>query len=299
VVEPQLQPATIGDLIADAERVGVHAKPRMITDWTVKGLLGPPTRRSSGRGRGSKPGLYSGWQRQLWRTLIWQRFGPDPEDLPDLARFPIGIWVVWGTAAVMTEQVERALGTWLSGHPRGSQALARQDVAAAIESIAHPDATRLARANLARLATTVLLAGRVDHPDTLNEALLDVCDPHREGRLLGPPHSRYKPAEVVQRLINRDNAVKAIKVEAAKVKVTKVKSTKVVEMLDEVREPAQARLRAWVERAGPVKVSPTDQDEYANTLQEIANGDSQYVQLPFFLLHLIGERFFRSPGNAS
>jgi len=152
------EPGTIDDLLADATASGYTVTTRLIRDWTERGLLDYPQKRSAGKGHGSAPALYPASQRNLLLTLLQKR--PD-NNISGLAKIPVGIWMYWGDDYVPLRQARRALMTWI-GDPRTSRQRAREVARAILGQIDSPEATPRARRELLDVLTQANYTGRLD-----------------------------------------------------------------------------------------------------------------------------------------
>lgn len=171
-------PGTIGDLIADADAAGHEVTPRLIRDWTSKGLLDNPVRRSRGRGHGSKPALYRASQRMLLLTLLHHR--TEGRSLRVLAKVPVALWLYFPTADVRSAQAAKAFQTWL-GDPRSSKEDARRNALETTAQLASRAATRAAKRRLTNLLAEIAYTGELTDTNDLRVAIHDVFEPEFTG----------------------------------------------------------------------------------------------------------------------
>jgi hypothetical protein len=166
---------TIDDLVADADRAQNPVTPRLVTDWTSKGLLDRPARRAKGRGQGSAKGLYSANQRELFLILLDKRRGGAMR-VATLARIPIFIWLRWGDDWVPTRQALLAHRTWL-GVGASSKEQGRLSAAEILGQLDHPLAQDADRRALKDELADIAYKGRVDDPLRLEAAVRSVFEP--------------------------------------------------------------------------------------------------------------------------
>jgi len=207
-------PGTIDDLVADAGRLQITVTPRLVTDWTSKGLLDRPARRAKGRGLGSAKGLYPATQRELFLTLLDKR-RQGAVRIPTLARIPIFIWLVWGDDWVPTRQALLAHRTWL-GVIGTSQEQARTSATEILGLLDHPLAQVADRQALKDELADIAYKGRLDHPDRLEAAVRRVFEPPSVFRrpivrAVGHPAAPLTSDTVVGLVAARANAAVAIK----------------------------------------------------------------------------------------
>jgi hypothetical protein len=200
---------TSEDLLADAKDNGFQASPRMITDWITKGLLAQPRRRPAGRGKGSAPAIFSGYQRQLFLEELAARQRGD--GIARVAFTPIMYWVLFGDDYIPMQQAERALQTWHRAWGQATKNVAEQKAAESVRELAHPDASPHDRTTLQKLVARSMYTGRVDDSNELEQAITAVTDPHREGRLIGPPGLGYRSSDLIGFDICRDIGAFAIR----------------------------------------------------------------------------------------
>jgi hypothetical protein len=164
---------TIDQLVADAAEHGYpNVGVRLVRDWSERGLLDYPRRRSAGKGHGSLPALYSAHQRNLFLSLLERRA---TNSIRSLARIPVGIWTYWGDTFVPTSQARRAFDTWL-GDPRSSRKQARHTAHEVLHQLDQPQATPAARRELLRVVTEAAYTARIDD-DELARAIHGVFEP--------------------------------------------------------------------------------------------------------------------------
>jgi HEAT repeat protein len=168
-------PGTIDDLVTDAERLQFTATPRLVIDWTSKGLLDRPARKAKGRGLGSEKALYPAAQRELFLTLLDKR-RQGAVRIPTLARIPIFIWLIWGDDWVPTRQALLAHSTWL-GVVGTSQEQARRSASEMLGLLDHPLAQDADRRALRNELADIAYKGRLDDASRLEAAVRQVFEP--------------------------------------------------------------------------------------------------------------------------
>lgn len=99
---------TKAELIRLANEVRLGATERLLTDWIELGLIGAPSRRALGRGKGSSGGTWSQNQKDLFLT-VWAKRADAP--IRDLCNIPVYLWVWWGEEHVALRQVKRSMAT--------------------------------------------------------------------------------------------------------------------------------------------------------------------------------------------
>ncbi len=150
---------TLAELLEDAAAVGWRTNERMLRDWTAKGLLAAPERRSLGRGHGQAPGLYSSKQRAMFRWLAEHRAqGPRNERL---AAAVIYTWLYHEDDWVSNEQALPALRT-VVGNPKKSDRLARRAAESLVSSIDLRAAPAVLCKSLSDELRNQLQRGRID-----------------------------------------------------------------------------------------------------------------------------------------
>jgi hypothetical protein len=205
---------TIDDLVADAERAGFAVTPRLVTDWTSRGLLDRPTRRPKGRGHGSAKGLYPAHQRELFLTLLDKR-SQGASRAATLARIPIFAWLGWGDEWIPTRQALLAHKTWL-GIGGTSKEQARTSALEMLGILDHPLAQDADRRALKDELTDIAYKGRIDDPCGLETAVRRVFEPPNVFRLplrraIGHPAAPVTADAVVGLVAARATAAVAIK----------------------------------------------------------------------------------------
>ncbi|MGN9906501.1 hypothetical protein ACTMTJ_03010 [Phytohabitans sp. LJ34] len=187
---PITEPGSIDDLVADAASAGYVVTKRMVRDWSEVGLLAYPTKRSAGKGHGSRPALYPANQRELFLTLLAKRAEASRTGgVRSLARVPVWLWLYWGDEYVALPQARRAFMTWL-GDPRATKERARATAREMLRQLDHPNATRQARRELLAVLTDIGYTGRLDE-ERLERAVRDVFEPGHQGirRAVGHPEA--------------------------------------------------------------------------------------------------------------
>jgi DNA-binding transcriptional MerR regulator len=186
---------TIAQLVAAARVEGYQITVRTIRDWSARGLLDRPTRRSLGRGKGSATGLYSHNQQQLLFALLHHRPG---NDVSSLARIPVALWLYFGDEYVTLAHARRAFRTWLHD-PRSSQKNARFSARRLVEQLDNPAATPAARRHLRDVVEQIAYTGR-DNKTQLTDAVRAVFEPNggRVIRALGHPAAPVTTEAVVE-----------------------------------------------------------------------------------------------------
>ncbi|WP_163511265.1 hypothetical protein [Fodinicola acaciae] len=208
-MEEITQPGTIDDLVADAAAAGYSVRSRSIRDWSERGLLDYPAKRSAGQGRGSRPALYPARQRMLLLTLLHHR--RTGQRIRSLARIPVGLWLYWGEEYVPLSQARRAFMTWL-GDSKVNLDIATTIGKQLINQMSHPDATRQARDHLLEVLTNVGYTGRLpDVPDPyqhIDDALRAVFEPELRQlrRAIGHPDAPFTTDAIVGIVRARTNA---------------------------------------------------------------------------------------------
>lgn len=206
-METIAEPGTIDDLVADAARAGHDVTARLVRDWTERGLLDSPRKRSAGKGRGSVPALYPANQRMLLLTLLHHRPG---NHIDSLARIPVCIWMYWGDHYVPLRQARRALMTWL-GDPRVSKQRAREAARAVLGQIDNPRATAHARRELVDAIAWANWTGKADFV-RLEQAIKAVFDPRSTSipRVIGHPEAPVMIASMIRLMKARLLAVREL-----------------------------------------------------------------------------------------
>jgi hypothetical protein len=172
-MEAITEPGTIDDLVADARAAGYSATSRLVRDWTEAGLLDYPQKRPAGRGRGSRPAIYTAEQRMLFLTLLHHRQAGN--HIQSLARIPVGIWMYWGDQHVPLRLARRAFLTWI-GDPRVSLQRAKETARQILGQLDNPRASSKARQRLTRVLTDVNYTGTADFAE-LEDSIRDVFEP--------------------------------------------------------------------------------------------------------------------------
>jgi hypothetical protein len=173
-----VEPGTIDDLVDDSHALSLPATPRMIRDWSERGLLGYPSQegRGKGRGQGSRKATYGANQRLLFRNLLQLR--ASGYSVRELALVPIYLWLYWGDSYVDLAQLRRALRTWApSPIMRRWQAEASAD--RIVRQFADPAATAEDRAALRDVIIQSCLSP-TPNVESVWDALNWVFDPHGE-----------------------------------------------------------------------------------------------------------------------
>jgi len=179
------RPATKADLVADAAALSAAITDHLVNDWIDVGLLDAPTRAGAGRGKGSKPALFSVNQRRLFAELIRRR--AETHKIAQLARIPMHWWVCQEDGFIPTRQARKAFQTW--GQDIRKVSLKNADVAARawVKQVAADHAPDKEVNELTTLMAQVANQGRLDDMGEL-EGLLDiVIDPEGSGKRLGSP----------------------------------------------------------------------------------------------------------------
>ncbi|MFF8320578.1 hypothetical protein ACF06V_25815 [Streptomyces bobili] len=145
-------------MIEDAHTAGFNIQKRTIHSWIAHGLLDKPSRR--GAGRGSRPGLHSASQRELFLLLLSKR--EKTTKLSDLALIPLAIWLWSGDDWVPSRQAVKAFMTWFRNGGEQRKDLCRDSALKALEQIDHPLASQTARNRFVRLFEEAAYRGRVD-----------------------------------------------------------------------------------------------------------------------------------------
>ena len=186
---------TITDLVQDAAAAGYGASARLVRDWTAKGLLDAPQRRPSGRGKGSRPALYSPSQRMLFLTLLHHR---QQASIPGLARIPVALWLYFPTASVPSTQAQRSFTTWVAD-PRSSLSEARRLAAETTSQLTSPKASVSSRRTLEAFLANIAYRGKLDNEAALRNAIRDVFEPDFGciSRSLGHPSAPLSTDAVV------------------------------------------------------------------------------------------------------
>lgn len=115
-------------------------------------------RQPLGRGRGSKPALYSGQQQLLFHVLLNQRRAG--MSVSGLARFPVAYWLYFPATRVTGAQALEAFRTWL-GDPRASRDAARRNALALTDQLARGGVSRAVRRRLTNLMEKVAYDGTI------------------------------------------------------------------------------------------------------------------------------------------
>jgi hypothetical protein len=201
---------TSPELLFVADRNGLHASSRLITDWVSLGLVDQPTRRGLGRGKGSVA-VWPRTQAQLFIDLLTLRQRHGVARVAPLANLPVLGWL-YSYPDVPLRQVRRALSTWCGRHRQGtgvSRDVARRTARELTKTLEHPHASVANRAALRRILEDSVRAQVLDR-EGLREALLPVFDPHDERRTTGPYEARTGVDQVIRLFEARFAAVKAL-----------------------------------------------------------------------------------------
>lgn len=187
---------TIDDVVQDAAAAGYKASRRLVRDWTAKSLLDAPRRRPRGRGKGSKPALYSPSQRTLFLVLLHHRHQGAP--IAGLARIPVALWLYFPDALVSGEHARRAFTTWLAD-PRSSLSEARRLAVETTARLASSGASQPSRKALEALLTDIAYRGALDDEAMLRLAVRDVFEPGFDGisKAVGHPSAALSTDAVV------------------------------------------------------------------------------------------------------
>lgn len=169
------EPGTIGDVVTDAVDAGYDVTARLVRDWTARGLLDAPLRRPGGRGKGSRPALYTANQRMLFLTLLHHRRHTGLT-VPSLARIPVSLWLYVGSDHVPGQQAHKAFMTWL-GDPRSSRREAVRLARATVTQFDSPHASPRSRKTLIELLADIAYRGRLDDEASLVRATREVFEP--------------------------------------------------------------------------------------------------------------------------
>jgi hypothetical protein len=171
-------PGTIDDLVDDSHALSLPATPRMIRDWSERGLLGYPSQegRGKGRGQGSRKATYGANQRILFRHLLQLR--ASGYSVRELALVPIYLWLYWGDSYVDLAQLRRALGTWAPS-PIMKRGQAEASADRIVRQFADPAATAENRAALRDVIIQSCLSP-TPSIEPVWDALNWVFDPHGE-----------------------------------------------------------------------------------------------------------------------
>ncbi len=177
----------------------------MITDWVEVGLLDAPTRTGAGRGKGSKPALFSANQRRLFTSLIQKR--AETNKTSQLARIPMYLWVCWGDDYVPTRQARKAFRTWAKDTLRVGDKHAQANAKVIVEQVAADSAPQQEVTELTNLLARVAHQGRLDDPAELENLLDIVIDPQGTGQRLGPPGLQVDARQYVTSLVRSQVAL--------------------------------------------------------------------------------------------
>lgn len=198
---------TIAELVDFARSAGYQITERTIRGWTARGLLDQPHRRALGRGKGSAHALYDHNQQQLLLALLHHR---PSNDVPNLARIPLALWVYFGDDYVTTRHARRAFATWL-GDARSSLKTAKLSASRVLERLDHPLATAEARRELRDLLSDIAYTGRYERT-TLIAAVRAVYEPDSDkvARAIGHPVAPITTEAVVGLIEARLEAARAV-----------------------------------------------------------------------------------------
>lgn len=196
---------TIAEVVAKVNGEGHNATAHMIRDWTERGLLDYPQRRSAGRGRGSKPALYSAQQVDLLLLLLRKR--EEDGRMWSLARIPVAIWIYWGSSFVSLANARRSFLLWL-GDARDSKKRSEEAAQRVLGVIDNPLAEDASRTRLLNVIAEISYTGRADLR-LLRESIDDVFDPGNPviKRAIGHPEAPITAEAMFNSVATRLRAV--------------------------------------------------------------------------------------------
>ena len=192
-------PGTLADLLDDAAAAGWTTNERLLRDWTAKGLLASPERRSLGRGHGQAPGLYSSKQRALFRWVAEKR-GQGARN-ERLAAAVIYTWLYHDDDWVNDDQALLAIRTAV-GNPKKSGRIATRAAESLVASINLRSAPLAVRKRLADELSAQLQRGRID-PGRLGPRIAAVLDPPGMVVIRGPAGAQLSTDTMVDLLATR------------------------------------------------------------------------------------------------
>jgi hypothetical protein len=173
------------DLVREAAAQGYEVTERLVTDWSAKGLLDHPERRSKGKGGGRGANyVYPANQRDLFLALLGHR--SSMPGVAGLTVIPVSVWLLWGDEFIGLGQVRRALSTWMGGVPwERSYERAEQMAKKAVRDLAETGAPPHARIVLETALTDVIFNRYFDSGE-VSPLVRAVIDPKGTGRRHGP-----------------------------------------------------------------------------------------------------------------
>ena len=182
-------------LINRAKAGGFDPSLHLVDDWVDRGLLDRPHRKGRGRGKG----VASYWpdeQVQLLLLLLQKRDELDGRSLKPLYNIPVALWLFWGDRYASSDQVHRALKSWLKGSERTAIRSAKRYARQYLSDIEHPDTNREDR----ELAFEELYRAIRGEGDLryLRKSIGWLFDPQEEGRTIGPSEAPMTSQNVVR-----------------------------------------------------------------------------------------------------
>jgi hypothetical protein len=162
------RPHKTSEMIDLAAEQGTPATRRLIADWTEKGMIYNPPRRSLGRGRGTAESLWSPAQVELFLELLLQR-ARGVSHHAQLCNLPVAKWLDCEgyqpddeIEVVPFAQARRALLTWADAHRTESARVARRTARTLILERGAPSMSRAAERWLTDVVVEITAGGDID-----------------------------------------------------------------------------------------------------------------------------------------
>lgn len=185
---------------------GLRVDDSFLEDLQKLGLMLPPAdRRGKGRGKGN-PGLWSGHQVELLKSLCQFRDRQKLHSVAARCNLPVWVWLYWGDEYGITlEQVQRVITTWAKRVQSISLEEAQRSAHHLVGLVANHDTggRQLAQQELAQL-----LYDREDDADALYGSLCHAFDPIRPAN--GPQQLSVRPELIVDTIRARRAAIEAL-----------------------------------------------------------------------------------------
>ena len=147
---------TAEELISEAKAAfGAAPSKRQLIDWTYKGLIGQPHRRSLGKGKGSAKGVWSEQQREVFMAVAGANSREGTHREGWLCNVTVHMWLGAGPESVPLTQVRRVLATFVRTHRFGVGSAAEREANALVDRLA-PGMDRRQRAALRKSIVSII-----------------------------------------------------------------------------------------------------------------------------------------------